>query len=59
MLKGFDVNVKPDRDRYDLPSESGVGKLCLIDILQIVAVEFEKGFHWPRGKSRLWDENTF
>ena len=59
MLKGFDVNVKTDRDRYDLPSESEVGKLCLIDILQIVAVEFEKVFHWPREKSGVWDENTF
>ena len=29
MFKGIDVNVKTERDRYDLPSESGEGKLSL------------------------------
>ena len=59
MFKGFDVNVKTERDRYDLPSESGVGKVCLIVISQILTVGFEKVFHRPIGKSRSWDENTF
>ena len=31
MIKGFDVNVKTDRDKYDLPLESEVGSTLLQD----------------------------
>ena len=55
MFKGIDMNVKTERDRYDLPSESGEGKPSLIDISKFGAVEFGEGFHWLIRISRSWD----
>ena len=54
MSKGFDVNVKTDRDRYVIPSDSRARELTLN--LEKLSVRFEVSFHWSRMKSRVWDE---